>query len=89
MEASNHTSIVGVTESSITKLPRPAVDSATEVATRSIGPANLDSEFGDDVIRIRLVFDGDNLRQILMVDPEQHEVEWVRAGAQPEMRNSA
>jgi hypothetical protein len=89
MEASNHTSIVGVTESTITKLPRPAVDSAAEVATRTIGPAVLDSEFGDDVIRIRLVFDGDNLRQILMVDPAQIETEWVRVGAQSEMRNSA
>jgi hypothetical protein len=95
METSDQMSTVGVTDSTITRLPTPELDAevTTGLATRSIG-TNVDVEdlsmFGDDVIRIRLVFDGDDLRQILMVDPSQHEVEWVRAtGAQHAMRNSA
>ena len=95
METSNPMSNVGATDTTITRLPMPDLDGsvATDVATRTIGaPAKLgdDSEYGDDVIRIRLVFDGDDLRQIMMVDPERNEVEWVRAvGAQHAMRNSA
>lgn len=76
METSKQTSSAGVAESAITKFPT-VVDSTP------------DAEYGDDVIRIRLVFDGDNLRQILMVDAEQQEVEWVRAEEPSEMRHTA
>ncbi len=96
METSNQTSDVGVAEKTITRLPITEIDSetTTDVATRTIGSTveqiSDDSEFGEDVIRIRLVFDGDDLSQILMVDPASNEVEWVRAvGAQNAMRNSA
>jgi len=96
METTNQTSNVGVTDSTITRLHTPEIDSeaTTDVATRTIGNDGEGfgdlSEFGDDVIRIRLVFDGDDLRQILMVDPEQNEVQWIRAETtQQAMRNSA
>ena len=88
MTTSNETSSVGVVESAITRLPTPDVDgvTATDASTRVLGD---DSEYGDDVIRIRLVFDGDDLRQIMMVDPAQNEVEWVRADDAPAARISA
>jgi hypothetical protein len=94
MEANNHKSNVGTTDTPITRLPRPATTSAAaDVATRTNGTVEQvgdDTEYDDDVIRIRLVFDGDELRQIMMVDPEQNEIEWVRSeGAPAAMRNSA
>jgi len=94
MEASNHKSNVGVTDTPITRLPTPVHQGAdADVATRTndtAEPVDTDTEYGDDVIRIRLVFDGDELRQIMMVDPDQNEIEWVRSESAPaEIRHTA
>lgn len=93
MEANNHKSNVGATDTPITQIHGSARGAVTDVATRSNDSVDYvgdDTEYGDDVIRIRLVFDGDELRQIMMVDPEQNEIEWVRSESVPAaMRNSA
>jgi hypothetical protein len=68
--------------------PQLSVVASTE--DEEIVPTRVDAaDYADeDVIRLRLVFDGDNISRILMLDQDNNEVEWVPSEAVSEERAS-